>query len=108
MPERTTVRGQLVGDTWPSGHLWLAVRADVEGSRWYLFGQEIIPERDGRWGLDLDLGGPPNIGHEIRIGSVDEATHAELVRQVAERPSDPLAELPEGFEPQAVVTVVRR
>ncbi len=76
--------------------------------RWYLFGHEIAPGRDGRWELELELGGPPNIRHEIQVGRVDEPTHAAFVRQVAERPGEPLAELPDGFEPQATVTVVRR
>src|SRR3712207_8144061 len=91
------VHGQVVGVSRPSGHLWLAVRADVEGSRWYLFGQEIAPGHDGRWELELELGGPPNVRHEIRVGSVDEQAHAAFVGQVAERPGEPLAELPEGF-----------
>ena len=108
VPQRVTVRGELVGETRPSGHLWLAVRADVEGSRWYLFGQEITPSHDGRWELELELGGPPDVRHEIRLGSVDQSAHAGFLRHVAERPGEPLAELPEAFEPQATVTVVRR
>ena len=108
VPQRVTLRGELVGERPPDGHLWLAVRAEVEGSRWYVFGQEIRPDRDGRWELELELGGSPNIRHEVRIGSADEPAHAALARHARERTGDPFDQLPEGFETQATVTLVRR
>jgi hypothetical protein len=42
------------------------------------------------------------------VGPVDAATDGRLKRQVAQRPGEPLAILPDAFESGARVTVERR
>jgi hypothetical protein len=102
------VRGARSTPIDSSLHLWLLARAEVEGSRWYLLPREIVSAPDGAWQTELDLGGPPNVRHELRVGVVDARTHAVLVRRVAERPNEPLDDLPRGFSDEASVVVTRQ
>jgi hypothetical protein len=88
-------------------HAWLFVRAQVEGSQWYAFPREIVARRDGAWEAEIDLGGPPNIRHELRIGVLDAEDRAELVRFIAAHPNEPLEDLPETFEEESRVIVTR-
>ena len=85
-----------------------AVRAEIEGSRWYLNGGPIAVQPDGAWEASLDLGGGPGVRHTIVVAPVDAATDARLRRQVSQRPGEPLAILPDAFEAGARVTVERR
>jgi LPXTG-site transpeptidase (sortase) family protein len=107
VPRRFVVKGFRATPVDPALHAWLLVRAEMDGSRWYLYPREILARPDGAWEADLDLGGPPNVRHEIRVGVVDARTHAALARRAAERPNEPLDELPRGFSDEAGVVVVR-
>lgn len=89
-------------------HVWLFVRAELEGSRWYPYPKEIEATADGSWSVTLDLGGPARLRHELRIGVVNDQTRAALLAQLAERPNEPLQDLPEGFWEEANLTVTRR
>ncbi|MCC6178074.1 MAG: sortase [Chloroflexi bacterium] len=106
---RLTVQGRRTADASPdAAHVWLAVRAQVEGSRWYFYPRELDLDADGRWSADLELGGPAGINHELRVAAVDAATDATLRRQLTEHPSEPLATLPDGFRRFARIVVTRR
>jgi Sortase domain len=105
---RATIRGRhtSVGD--PDAGLWLFVRAAVEGSRWYAYGSPLEPDRRGNWQVELEIGGPPGVQHEIRVGVVDTADGASLRRHSAERSGQPLDDLPGSFRIGADVLVKRR
>ncbi|MCC7369701.1 MAG: sortase [Chloroflexi bacterium] len=106
--ERVTVAGRLTDAADASQPVWLAVRADVEGSRWYLYAEPLLPDADGEWSASLELGGAPGIRHTIVAAQVDPATNARLQRQARQRPGEPLSILPDAFEQGARITVVRR
>jgi len=80
----------------------------VAGSGWYAYPREIVAGPEGAWEAELDLDGPPNIRHELRLGVADPEAHAALARHTAATPSEPLPALPEGFREEAKVVVVRR
>jgi LPXTG-site transpeptidase (sortase) family protein len=105
---RTVVRGRRTEAADPSEPLWLAVRAEIEGSRWYLYAAPLTVRPDGTWDATLDLGGGPGVHHTIVVAPVDAATDARLRRQVSQRPGEPLAILPDAFESGARVIVERR
>jgi hypothetical protein len=105
---RVTVRGLLTEDADPDAPLWLAVRAEIEGSRWYLYGAPLPVDADGAWIANLEIGGDPGIRHTIIVAAVDAATDTRLRRHIQQRPGEPLSLLPDAFEAGARVTVVRR
>jgi LPXTG-site transpeptidase (sortase) family protein len=105
---RTVVRGLRTEAADPSQPLWLAVRAEIEGSRWYLYAAPLTVRPDRTWDATLDLGGGPDVRHSIVVAPVDAATDARLRRQVSQRPGEPLAILPDAFEAGVRVTVTRR
>lgn len=105
---RVTVQGRLTDDADRAAPLWLAVRAEIEGSRWYLYDAPLVVDADGSWSASLELGGEAGIRHTIVVAPVDPATNARLRRHVQQRPGEPLSLLPDAFEAGARVTVVRR
>ena len=106
--QRVTVRGRRTSDADPQAPLWLLVRADVGGSRWYALAAPLDVREDGSWQAELQLGGAAGIHHEIRVGPADARTDEQLRRHASERPGQPLDELPEGFMTGARVMVERR
>ena len=108
MPANLTVGGTRKAPRDPSVQAWLVVRALQPGARWYLYPRELVIGSDGKWQVELTLGGPPGLRHELRVGVVDSATQAALTRQATTRPNEPLDALPPGFWPEAVRIVVRR
>lgn len=108
VPSRVVVRGRLTETSDPDQPLWLAVRAEIEGSRWYLHGGPLAVRPDGSWDASLELGGGPGVRHTIVVAPVDTATDARLRRQVSQGPGEPLPILPDAFEAGARVTVARR
>ncbi len=108
IPRRVAVRGVRKQPARPAAHVWLMVRADVPGSRWYVYGQEIDVRRDGTWEVELDVGGPPNVRHELLVGVADDQAHAELLAHVNGTPGEPILDVPGGFLPENTVTVIRR
>jgi hypothetical protein len=121
---RFVVSGKRTTPFDPDLHVWLLIRAQVDGSRWYAYPHEIIGRPDGTWEVELGVGGPPNVRHELRVGVVNNATHGRLLQHITEQPGDPLEpgpsqpsftstgkphdDLPEGFWDEASVTVVRK
>jgi LPXTG-site transpeptidase (sortase) family protein len=105
---RVTVRGRLTDDADPTQPVWLAVRAEIEGSRWYLYGDPLATDADGAWSASLELGGAGGIRHTIVAAPVDAATGDQLRRHAHQRPGEPLSLLPDAFEQGARVTVQRR
>jgi LPXTG-site transpeptidase (sortase) family protein len=105
---RVVVRGRRTEAADPREPLWLAVRAEIEGSRWFLYPAPLAVRPDGNWEATLDLGGGPGVRHTIVVAPVDAATDARLRRQVSQRPGEPLAILPDAFEVGARVTVEHR
>ena len=108
VPRRFMVRGVRAGPDAGRVRVWLFVRPQLEGGRWYPYPREIVVGGDGSWEAEIDLGGPPAVRHELRIGVIDLEARAELARYIAEHPDQPLEELPEGFRAEAAVIVVRR
>jgi hypothetical protein len=102
------VRGRRTEDADPSEPLWLAIRAEIEGSRWYLYGAPLTVTSDGEWSASLEIGGGPGVQHTIAVAPVDPATDARLRRHLAQRPGEPLPILPDAFEAGARITVKRR
>jgi hypothetical protein len=103
-----TVRGRRTALVDSNAPLWLAVRAEVAGSRWYVLDRPLAPARDGTWTATVDLGGPVGVSHEVRVGVLDAAGDAELRRHVAERPGQPLDDLPSGFRTGGRIVVEHR
>jgi hypothetical protein len=106
--ERVIVRGRRTEAADPSEPLWLVVRPEIEGSRWYPYDKPLSVGPDGTWEAALEIGGGPGIRHVIVAAPVDPATDSRLRRQVAERPGEPLAILPDAFESGARIVVERR
>lgn len=105
---RAVIRGARTQHADPTASLWLVVKADVEGSRWYLFGQPLTVKPDDSWEVDLELGGGPGVHHTIIVAPVDADTDALLRRHAAEHPGEPLSTLPEAFEGAAHIVVRRQ
>ena len=95
-------------DADPDAPVWLAVRAEIEGSRWYLHSGRLSVGNDGTWTASLELGGAAGVRHTIVVAPVDAATDTRLRRHVQQQPGEPLSLLPDAFEAGARVTVVRR
>jgi sortase (surface protein transpeptidase) len=108
VPQRLVVRGRRTPDAPPGLSLWLVVRADLEGSRWYALGRPLAVKADGSWEALIELGGAACIHHEIRVGAVDATAEAALRRHASEHPGQPLDDLPAGFQTGVRVTVERR
>jgi len=105
---QVTVRGVRTDAADPSEPLWLVVRADVEGSRWYLYQQPLDVKPDGSWAVGLELGGEAGVRQTIVVAPIDSTTDRLLRRHVASHRGEPLPSLPPAFEAGAQVTVERR
>lgn len=105
---RLTVRGIRTEEGDPRAPLWLVVRAEVAGSRWYAYGEPLALRPDRTWEVSLELGGTAGIRHTIVVAPVDPDTDARLRRHAAEQPGQPLDALPPPFERGAHVVVERR
>jgi hypothetical protein len=105
---RATIRGRQSSRDGRDVGLWLFVRAAVEGGRWYVYDHPLEPDRRGVWQVELDIGGPPGVQHEIRVGVVDAKDGATLRRHAAERSGQPLDDLPTSFRLGSSVLVKRR
>jgi sortase (surface protein transpeptidase) len=105
---RLVVRGRRNADANASAPLWLLVRAELEGGRWFAIDRPLSIGRDGRWQTEIELGGQAGLRHEIRVGAVSPDDNARLLRHVAERPGQPLDDLPESFQLGARVVVQRQ
>jgi hypothetical protein len=105
---RFAVRVRRAAEANARAPLWLVVRAEVPGSRWYALARPLEPAVDGTWTGSVELGGPAGVRHEIRIGVVDAAVDAALRRHAAERAGQPLDDLPPGFRTGARIVVERR
>jgi LPXTG-site transpeptidase (sortase) family protein len=105
---RITVQGRRTETADPAAPLWLAVRAEIEGSRWYLYERPLTVRPDGSWEASLVLGGGPGVRQTIVVAPVDAATDTRLHRQVSQHPGEPLPILPDAFSGGARVTVTRR
>lgn len=114
VPERIVAEGVQVNRTPAGVHVWLLVISDVPGSRRYPCPREIVARPDGSWSCELQLGGTPGVGHQMRVGIVDDALHAALVQYIAQNPGRPLfpdsppGTLPRGFVEEARVSVIRQ
>ena len=106
--ERVTVRGRRTVAADPSLPLWLAIRAEIEGSRWFVYERPLAVAADGTWSATVEVGGGPGIRHALVVAAVDTATDARLRRQVSQRPGEPLSILPDAFDAGARITVARR
>lgn len=109
VPERLLIQG-VQSRRLPDGfHVWLIVRAAVEGGAWYPGPGAIVARPDGMWSQEIVLGGPPNQRHEIRVGLVDAQAHSGLQRHLNEQRGQPLTtwRIPETWG-ETRVTVVRQ
>jgi hypothetical protein len=101
----------------PTGtHAWLFLKADVQQGRWYACHRgEITARPDGTWDCPVTLGAASNTRIELRVGVVDDATHADLLRRLPPRdranrvlyPEQPPGYLPQGFLEEARLVVIR-
>lgn len=109
VPQRVLVQGILARRPPAGFHVWLIVRASVEGGAWYPGPGEIVAGPDGSWSQEIFFGGPPNQRHEIRVGVVDAQAHSGLLRHGSEQRGQPLTtwRIPETWG-EARVTVVRQ
>ena len=105
---RLVVRGRRDADADSSAPLWLLVRAELEGSRWFAIDRPLKVNPDGTWQAGIELGGQAGVRHEIRVGAVSPEDDARLRRHAAERPGQPLDDLPESFQLGARVVVQRQ
>jgi len=105
---RVTIRGIRTADADPTAPLWLVVRADVEGSHWYLYQMPLDVRPDGTWQASLELGGEAGVHQTIVVAPVDPATDRLLRRYVVEHPGQPLRSLPPAFRGGAQIVVVRQ
>jgi hypothetical protein len=104
---RAIIKGALTEDADPTLPVWLVVRADVEGSRWWLYREPLRVRKDGSWEVELEIGGGAGIHHTILVAPVDAESDVLLRRFVAEHPNEPLPTLPEVFEGGARLVVER-
>ncbi|HYU18113.1 MAG TPA: sortase [Chloroflexota bacterium] len=107
VPSRFVVEGWRARPIDSGLHVWLLVRARVDGGRWYAYPEEIRPDPDGSWAAELELGGPPGVRHELRVGLVDARSHERLAGYVADHPNEPLEDLPPGLHEAARLVVTR-
>jgi hypothetical protein len=105
---RTVIRGRRTEAADPAEPLWLVIRAEIEGSHWYLYNGPLAVQADGTWTASLELGGQSGVHHTIVVAPVDAATDTRLRRQISLHPGEPLPILPDAFENGARVTVERR
>jgi hypothetical protein len=105
---QVTVRGTRTDAADPSEPLWLAVRADVEGSLWYVYGQPLAVKPDGSWEASVELGGEAGVHQTIVVAPVDPATNRQLRQYVASHAGQPLPSLPPAFDGAAQITVERQ
>ena len=106
VPSNVVVTGGQARPAPPGLHVWAFVKADVPDSRWYAWHRgEVVAGPDNTWAIDPFLGGPPGTRHELRLGTVDDAVHAELQTFLQRNPDQPLPHLPAGFVPEARITV---
>ncbi|MCC6991329.1 MAG: sortase [Acidobacteria bacterium] len=108
VPTRLTVRGRRTAEADTGRLLWLVVRAEVDGSRWYALDRQLTVNQRGEWEAAIELGGPAGVRHQIRVLSVDADGDATLRRHANERRGHPLDVLPVGSQTGARVTVERR
>jgi hypothetical protein len=105
---RLVVRGRRNADAEASAPLWLLVRADLEGSRWFALDRPLKVNPDGTWQAEIELGGQAGLRHEIRVGAVSPGDDGRLRRHAAEQPGRPLDDLPSSFRLGARVVVQRQ
>ena len=117
VPADFTVQGVRQRPLPRGAHLWLFIRADIPNARWYpCFQGERVPRPDGVWECNVSLGVPPGMRVELRVGTVDEPTHADLTRSLAPEgqpnqvsyPDQRPGYLPPSFIEEARVIVTRR
>jgi sortase (surface protein transpeptidase) len=108
VPRRLIVRGRRNAAADASVPLWLLVRADLEGSRWFAIDRPLQIGRDGTWRTEIELGGQAGLRHEIRVGTVSPEDNARLLLHATQRPGQPLDDLPESFQGGARVVVQRQ
>jgi hypothetical protein len=109
VPERVVVEGVQNDPLRPGSHAWLFIRARVAGGRWYAGPDEVVARSDGAWSTEIYLDGPAGVRHEIRVGVVDAARHAELLSHLAERRDQPLdGRIPPAAWGEARLTVVKQ
>src|SRR3954447_19014524 len=63
VPSHLVVRGRRAAEASPGQVLWLIVRAQVDGSRWYALGRSLDVRPDGSWEATIELGGAAGIRH---------------------------------------------
>jgi sortase A len=105
---RLVVRGRRDADAEASAPLWLLVRADLEGSRWFSLDRPLKVNPDGTWQAEIELGGQAGLRHEIRVGAVSPEDDGRLRRHAAEQPGRPLDDVPASFRVGARVVVQRQ
>jgi hypothetical protein len=108
VPARVVVKGSRALPIDPELQAWLFVRAELEGSKWYPYPRALEAGRNGRWEAELELGGPAGLRHELRVGTLDPASHQELLEQLAEHPNEALDALPAGFAEESSLVVTKR
>lgn len=104
---RLVVRGRRAPAAEARAALWLLVRPDVAGGRWYAVPRPLDVRPDGTWEAELELGGEPGIRHQIRLVLADAEADARLRRHAVERPSQPLDTAPDGALPAGLQTGAR-
>jgi hypothetical protein len=116
VPAAFTVQGSRQRPLPTGAHLWLFIKADIPNARWYPCWQgERIPRPDGVWDCSVTLGVPSGMRVELRAGTVDDPTHADLTRRLAPAgqpnkvsyPDQPPGYLPPSFIEEARVFVTR-
>jgi LPXTG-site transpeptidase (sortase) family protein len=107
VPRRFVAEGVRTRPLDPGAHAWLFVRAQQPAARWYPYPRELPFGPDGSWKAEIDLDGPPDLRHELRVVTVDDKAHATLIRWVAEHPNQPVENLPDELRDSARVVVIR-
>ncbi len=109
VPARPVIRGRRTGLQGPDEHLWLLVQPQGTENLWWPYQRELIADAGGVWEVrDAEIGGAAGTRHDFLVGVVDAAGHRELVRQVEERPGQPLASgFPAGFRPLTRIGVTK-
>jgi hypothetical protein len=72
-----------------------------------VYRDEIVPDEAGRWKIELEIDGPSNVRHELVVGVLDSASQQAVRRWIADHPNQPIRALPEGFQEEARLVVVR-
>lgn len=106
---KVLVRGVQARPLPPGHHAWLLVRAQLEGGQWYAHPREILVRSDGTWDLDITIGGPPGVSHELVVVQADPEAHAFLTERLRTVAGQPLpAALPGNLWTEAQIVVVRQ